>query len=119
MPKMIDKELFLFIHTVFRTFGSCAGYCEVCKEQHPACEEEKYVNGQCPKDCNGLPGSDFHSISFYRRQVGECCFEKTFRPIKDFLDEHRPAILRYYGEEIEKEKERLKREENLLSAAKK
>lgn len=121
MPQqVVDQELYLFVHDFFGTFGICSGYCEICKEQHPACEGEKYVDGQCPKDCDGLSGVDFHSVSStYERQVGECCFEKIFRRYKDFLDEYKPAVLRYYVEEVEKERERLKREENLLFATKK
>lgn len=114
-------EIFAFVHGVFGTSGSCFEYCEICEKSYPACGGENFnKKGDCPDDCFGSRGN-FLSIAWdwKDRQVGECCFEKVFRPLKELLDDRRDSILEYYAECIKKEKEGLAMTEALLNEASK
>lgn len=112
---MVDNELASFIHYVFGTSGSCTGYCQICKKCHPACNEEKYQDGKCPDSCDGI-SEEFISIAndWKGRQVAECCWEKIFAPLKEFIDKRRFGIIQYYQETIKKELELLNTEKNTL-----
>lgn len=109
-----DTDMFDFVHTIFMTFGSCYGYCEVCGQSHPGCGGSKFKKGKCPDDCCGDEDTFSITHDWTGRQVGECCFEKIFRPLKTFLDGKRCSILEYFSREVEKEKQGARDAEKLL-----
>lgn len=116
---MIDKKLADFVHTIFQSWGNCTGYCEICKKSHPACGGDEYEDGKCPDNCDGC-AEDFFSVTndFEGRQVGMCCWEKVFGPIKKMLDLKRFSILKYYSKVVDCESNALKKEKQLLNKAK-
>lgn len=108
-------EIMYFVHGIWGTFGSCFGYCEICKKSHPGCGGDKFDRNQkCPDNCNGDEDTFYITDDWAGRQVGECCFERVFRPLKELLDARRDPILEYYAKCLKEEREKLTATEALI-----